>query len=230
MLHFQNQPVPSSDPTTELPSTPLVAMHCTHGFNRTGFLIVAYLVEEDSYGLDIALQEFRLARPDGIYKQDYLAELTARYGDGDELDDTPVGRPAWEGGPVTDEEFYFGFTEGYRPDLTVPMGGGSSSSINRPMPVPVAVGTDPSAGCSLFMDGQVPGVVYVDNEEECKYVRDKARQYLNYRGRGFPGSQPVSLEGPQGNNNIQMLATERYMVSWKADGVRWAHWRELFWA
>jgi len=191
-------------------------MHCTHGFNRTGFLIVAYLVEEDSYGLDVALQEFRLARPDGIYKQDYLAELTARYGDGDELDDVPVGRPAWEQGPINEEEYYFGFTPGYRPDSTLAVG--SSSAMIRPVPVAVAV--DPNAGSSLFMDGQVPGVVYVDNEEECKYVRDKARQYLNYRGRGFPGSQPVSLEGPQGNNNIEMLASERYMVSWKADGMR----------
>ena len=26
-------------------------VHCTHGFNRTGFLIIAYLVEKDDWGL-----------------------------------------------------------------------------------------------------------------------------------------------------------------------------------
>ena len=28
---------------------PSVGVHCTHGFNRTGFLIIAYLVEKDDW-------------------------------------------------------------------------------------------------------------------------------------------------------------------------------------
>ncbi|XP_022810288.1 mRNA-capping enzyme-like [Stylophora pistillata] len=27
----------------------LIGVHCTHGFNRTGFLIIAYLVERDDW-------------------------------------------------------------------------------------------------------------------------------------------------------------------------------------
>lgn len=33
---------------------------------------------------------------------------------------------------------------------------------------------------------------------------------------GFPGSQPVSMD----RNNINLLHTKPYQVSWKADGTR----------
>jgi hypothetical protein len=79
------------------------------------------------------------------------------------------------------------------------------------------------------MDGLVPAAVYVDNAEEREYVQEKVRRYLAYRGKGFPGSQPVSLDGPTGSNNIQMLSAYKYMVSWKADGVRLVAFDE-FWS
>ncbi|XP_067640490.1 mRNA-capping enzyme isoform X2 [Eurosta solidaginis] len=62
----------------------IVAVHCTHGFNRTGFLICSYLVERLDYAIDTALAIFADARPPGIYKQDYIDELFRRYGDGEE--------------------------------------------------------------------------------------------------------------------------------------------------
>ena len=45
----------------------------------------------------------------------------------------------------------------------------------------------------------------------------KIRQYCNYPKSDFPGSQPVSLD----QGNIQHLAELEYMVSWKADGLRY---------
>lgn len=39
-----------------------IAVHCTHGFNRTGFLIVSYLVEKMDCSLEIALDMFAKAR------------------------------------------------------------------------------------------------------------------------------------------------------------------------
>lgn len=39
-----------------------IAVHCTHGFNRTGFLIVSYLVEQRELCLEIALETFAKAR------------------------------------------------------------------------------------------------------------------------------------------------------------------------
>ncbi|KAI1707412.1 dual specificity phosphatase, catalytic domain-containing protein [Ditylenchus destructor] len=85
----------------------VIAMHCTHGFNRTGFLIVSFLVEEEEYAVDMAVEEFAKARPQGIYKQDYLNELSKRFGDEEDIIPAP-NRPLWEHGPVTDEDYYNG--------------------------------------------------------------------------------------------------------------------------
>lgn len=63
-----------------------IGVHCTHGFNRTGFLIVSYLVEKEDCSLEVALDMFAKARPPGIYKEDYLKELYKRYED---IKDTP---------------------------------------------------------------------------------------------------------------------------------------------
>merc|ERR1712226_83139 len=56
-----------------------VAVHCTHGFNRTGFLICAYLVERMDWSIDAALEAYDNIRPPGIYKQHYIDELYLRY-------------------------------------------------------------------------------------------------------------------------------------------------------
>ena len=59
------------------------------------------------------------------------------------------------------------------------------------------------------------------------------RQYCNYTKPDFPGSQPVSLSRlksqpvshherkEENEGNIQHLAELEYMVSWKADGLRY---------
>ena len=72
----------------------LVGVHCTHGFNRTGFLICAFMVEADDLAVEMALAEFCRARPDGIYKEDYVKTLCQRY-DGDDAPFLPVKEPSW---------------------------------------------------------------------------------------------------------------------------------------
>ena len=61
--------------------TEIVGVHCTHGFNRTGFLICAYLVEKLDFSIDMAVALFAQCRSPGIYKQDYINELFRRYAD-----------------------------------------------------------------------------------------------------------------------------------------------------
>lgn len=39
-----------------------IAVHCTHGFNRTGFLIVSYLVEKMDFDLELAIETFAKIR------------------------------------------------------------------------------------------------------------------------------------------------------------------------
>ena len=56
-----------------------IAVHCTHGFNRTGFLISSYLVKEYDWDIEAALAQFAKSRNPGIYKQEYIDELFRRF-------------------------------------------------------------------------------------------------------------------------------------------------------
>ncbi|KAL9230803.1 hypothetical protein vseg_006106 [Gypsophila vaccaria] len=57
-----------------------VLVHCTHGHNRTGYMIVHYLMRTQQVGsVTDAILRFSNARPPGIYKQDYIDELYAFY-------------------------------------------------------------------------------------------------------------------------------------------------------
>ena len=42
--------------------TKIIGVHCTHGFNRTGFLIVSYLVLNLEWSVEAAVHEFTKAR------------------------------------------------------------------------------------------------------------------------------------------------------------------------
>lgn len=55
-------------------------MHCTHGFNRTGYMIVTYLIERLNYSAEEALNLFGKARFPGIYEEMYLWHLLRRFG------------------------------------------------------------------------------------------------------------------------------------------------------
>jgi protein-tyrosine phosphatase len=57
----------------------LVAVHCHYGFNRTGFLLVSYLVEREGWGVDTAIAAFEESRPPGIKHQTFKDELRRRY-------------------------------------------------------------------------------------------------------------------------------------------------------
>ncbi|XP_063900792.1 uncharacterized protein LOC135120411 isoform X2 [Zophobas morio] len=56
-----------------------VAVHCHYGFNRTGFLICCYLIEEENFSVKEAIKEFARARPTGIRHQHFIDELHLRY-------------------------------------------------------------------------------------------------------------------------------------------------------
>ncbi|KAJ5278956.1 hypothetical protein N7478_004328 [Penicillium angulare] len=58
---------------------PLIGVHCHYGYNRTGFLIVCYLIEKLGYSVEDAVNEFNQCRPPGIRHGHFIDELHARY-------------------------------------------------------------------------------------------------------------------------------------------------------
>ncbi|XP_033102899.1 probable tyrosine-protein phosphatase F54C8.4 isoform X2 [Anneissia japonica] len=53
----------------------LIAVHCTHGVNRSGYLMCRYMIENLSFSPDDAIKVFKEARGYGIERDHYLASL-----------------------------------------------------------------------------------------------------------------------------------------------------------
>ena len=149
----------------------------------------------------MAVNEFAVARPNGIYKEDYLKELFRRYDsffDGEKLPFEPPGRPAWEDGPDPDANY---------------------DALISNVPDGFA---DTSMRIPQFMDGKVPNITFVEDPETREYLQGKVKTLLQpFASKAlkneFPGSQPVSME----HQNLGLLSSRPYMVSWKADGMRY---------
>ena len=176
----------------------VIAVHCTHGFNRTGFLISSYLIETEDWSPEAAITTFSAARPPGIYKADYIEELFSRYGD---VSDAPAvpDMPDW---CYEEEDDAQGVDDdGHRlPEPEEP----SSSRRNE------------SKKEAKFMEG-VDGVSIVTQQPLLRQVQTKMQRMCGWRSKGFPGSQPVSMS----RDNIHLLSEMPYKVSWKADGTRY---------
>ncbi|MCD7456514.1 hypothetical protein HAX54_031952 [Datura stramonium] len=56
-----------------------ILVHCTHGHNRTGFMIIHHLMRTLPISVSQAIKIFSDARPPGIYKPDYIDALYAFY-------------------------------------------------------------------------------------------------------------------------------------------------------
>ncbi|XP_052588245.1 mRNA-capping enzyme-like [Peromyscus californicus insignis] len=175
----------------------LIGVHCTHGFNRTGFLICAFLVEKMDWSIESAVETFAQARPPGIYKGDYLKELFRRYGDIEAAPPPPV-LPDW---CFEDDD------EDGKKDSEP---GSSASSGNR-RKERLKLG-------AIFLEGiTVKGVTQVTTQPKLGEVQQKCHQFCGWEGSGFPGAQPVSMD----KQNIRLLEQKPYKVSWKADGTRY---------
>ena len=173
----------------------IIAVHCTHGFNRTGFMIASFLIETEDWSPEAAWLKFRDHREPGIYKQEYIHELFSRYGDVDDAPSAPE-RPEWR-----DEE------ESEHLDDE----GGNNRQNGHNGPNNFRKGKVP-----VFMEG-VPGVHPVTDPTLLKTVQRRISQLCGHRGRGFPGAQPVSMD----RDNLLFLQQNPYKVSWKADGTRY---------
>ncbi|NWU25517.1 MCE1 enzyme, partial [Dyaphorophyia castanea] len=183
----------------------LIGVHCTHGFNRTGFLICAFLVEKLDWSIEAAVATFAQARPPGIYKGDYLKELFRRYGDEDDAP-SPPELPEWCFDEDEDEDDDNGKTGGPESEP-----GSSSSSFGKRRKERLKLG-------AIFLEGiTVKCVTQVTTQPKLGGIQQKCQQFCGWEGTGFPGAQPVSMD----KQNIKFLEQKPYKVSWKADGTRY---------
>ncbi|XP_026848279.1 mRNA-capping enzyme [Drosophila persimilis] len=216
----------------------VIAVHCTHGFNRTGFLIVSYMVERLDCSLEAALSVFANARPPGIYKQDYIDELYKRFELGEDAPQAPE-QPNW----------CLEYDDSNGDDDILPSrkrpNDDSSTSSSTSQQAAAGDGNEDDADDvdgeegeggeggeangskkkrrremvvrnATFMDG-VPGVRQVCDQPRLGDLQSRVQNWCHWNKNGFPGSQPVSMD----RHNIKRLSEIPYRVSWKADGTRY---------
>lgn len=177
----------------------IIGIHCTHGFNRTGFLIVSYLVEKMDWSVEAAINAFARVRNPGIYKPDYLQELLKRYDPDGEPFHAP-DLPDWckEYDDSVDDD-----------DTSSVHNGKASGSGQRRR-------KEFKHKNPTFMEG-VPGVTPVTSDEVVSRIQKIVQSFCRWESSGFPGCQPVSMD----TSNIKLLQEKPYSVSWKADGTRY---------
>lgn len=186
--------------------TELIGVHCTHGFNRTGFLICAYLVEKMDWGVDAAVAAFAKARAPGIYKGDYLKELFCRYGDEEDTPSAP-SLPDWcfdddDDGEADDDGNVVGQESG-------PSSSGSAPGKRKKERL--------KQGAVFLERISVKGVTQVTAQPKLGKIQRRCQEMAEWEKPGFPGAQPVSMD----RHNLRLLEQKPYKVSWKADGTRY---------
>ncbi|MED6232787.1 hypothetical protein ATANTOWER_002444, partial [Ataeniobius toweri] len=184
--------------------TELIGVHCTHGFNRTGFLICAYLVEKMDWSIEAAVAAFAQARAPGIYKGDYLKELFCRYGDEEDTPPAPA-LPEWcfddDDSEVDDDGNAVGQDSG-------PSSSGSAPCKRKKEKLKLG---------AVFLEGiAVKGVTQVTSQPKLGEIQRMCQEMTEWERSGFPGAQPVSMD----RQNLRFLEQNPYKVSWKADGTR----------
>uniref|UniRef100_A0A2P2HXK1 mRNA guanylyltransferase n=2 Tax=Hirondellea gigas TaxID=1518452 RepID=A0A2P2HXK1_9CRUS len=184
--------------------TKKIGVHCTHGFNRTGFMICSFLAQIQECSVDFAIGEFAKARSPGIYKQDYINELYKRYAE-DESPMTGPELPNWH-------------TECDDTDQkdTASSSSGSSSSGSSSNGRKGKRGRETNISNPVFMEG-VDKVYAVTEQPKLNTIRKRIQEMCHFNRSGFPGCQPVSMS----RENLAMLQKNVYYVSWKADGTRY---------
>ncbi|KAJ9694894.1 hypothetical protein PVL29_010392 [Vitis rotundifolia] len=179
-----------------------ILVHCTHGHNRTGYMIVHYLMRSQSMSVTQAIKIFADARPPGIYKHDYIDGLYAFYHERKpELVICPP-TPEWKRSSDLD------LNGEAMPDDDDD--GVSAAPGHEKHEVDVVMTNDDKIG------DDIP-------PEQQKALQQFCYQSLKlpvggHRGPSqFPGSHPVSLN----RDNLQLLRQRYYYATWKADGTRY---------
>jgi mRNA-capping enzyme len=72
-----------------------IAVHCTHGLNRSGFMIISYLVDVLRMHLTTAFAAFAISNPPGMWDPEYIRTLYKQYGVPLPKEEDLPSPPAW---------------------------------------------------------------------------------------------------------------------------------------
>lgn len=183
----------------QMPQNKYILVHCTHGHNRTGFMIVNYLVRIHSMTVKEAVQRFAAARPPGIYKQEYIDALFRFYHE---------RKPETMLSPSTPE---------WKRSVSVDLNGNAMEDEDDDGDIMAAlqeveVEHEVMTNDDILGDA-IPSAQQTDMQKICCMALGIESHGNSY----FPGSQPVSLD----RAHLQLLRQRYYYATWKADGTRY---------
>ncbi|XP_021277196.1 mRNA-capping enzyme-like [Herrania umbratica] len=177
-----------------------ILVHCTHGHNRTGYMIVHYLMRSRSMSVTQAIKIFSEARPPGIYKPDYIDALYAFYHERRPEMVVCPPTPEWKrssdidlnGEAVADDD-----------------DGGGPTALHENQQTDVVLTNDDILGDEIPHDQQ---------ESLRSFCYEMLELNVGVRRHSqFPGSHPVSFN----SDSLQLLRQRYYYTTWKADGTRY---------
>ena len=214
-------------------SNGVILVHCTHGYNRTGAMLVHHMQRARSWPkLNEHVAEFARARPPcGIYKPEYIRELFDEYLErrfrttiDPPLPDFKRGEAKTDAPPLDDanvpaDDLFGSLNPDYvatRAASRAPRPGGArgfagfgDGSNSR---ATTAGGN--ADGSPMHHDDVLGEEVF---EGQAREIRTVVLWLCGQEGNRFPGSQPVSLA----RDNMAQLSRQEYHVTWKADGTRY---------
>ncbi|WVZ53057.1 hypothetical protein U9M48_004047 [Paspalum notatum var. saurae] len=176
-----------------------ILVHCTHGHNRTGFMIIHYLMRTHVSCVAEAINIFAQRRPPGIYKRDYIEALYSFYHEVPE--NTMIAcppTPEWKRPDDLDLNGEAKQDDDDDGDLEPPNNESEDKVITN--------------------DDVLGDAVPYDQQEALRLLCYRLLDMPIVRGHTqFPGSHPVSLN----SENLQILRQRYYFATWKADGTRY---------
>ncbi|MBA0572294.1 hypothetical protein Golob_002647, partial [Gossypium lobatum] len=178
-----------------------ILVHCTHGHNRTGYMIVHYLMRSQSMSVSQAIKFFSEARPPGIYKPDYVDALYTFYHE---------RRPEMVICPPTPE---------WKRSSDLDLNGEAVPDDDDDDGSPIALPENHETDVVLTNDDILGDEIPQDQLQSLRlFCYHTLKLNAGVRGNAqFPGSHPVSLN----RDNLQLLRQRYYYATWKADGTRY---------
>ncbi|KAL0426273.1 UNVERIFIED_CONTAM: capping enzyme [Sesamum latifolium] len=179
-----------------------ILVHCTHGHNRTGYMIIHYLMRTLPISVTQAIKIFSDARPPGIYKPDYIDALYNFYHE--KKPDMVVCPPTPEWKRSSDLDLNGDALPDDDDD-----DGDSAAPLDESQETQLVMTNDDILGDKVPSDQEVA---------MRQFCYQSLKLPAGVRGpQQFPGSHPVSLN----RDNLQLLRQRYYYATWKADGTRY---------